>query len=89
MARTYRTGIVRASDNLGRVVLSKEMRDLGGIQPGDHIMQTLVVDEITGRIRGILLEPVAWVVDETEAPEFKARLAGMLKVQGRGEEVDL
>lgn len=68
MAQTLRTGLIRNLDELGRVVLAMEFRRTGNINPGDAVMQTMLVDRETGRIRGVLLEPLAWVVTPETAP---------------------
>lgn len=66
--RMQAVGVPRALDDLGRLVIAKEFRDLMGARPGDQLLHTLVVDETTGRLRGVLLQPMEWVIDPTSAP---------------------
>lgn len=88
MAKTLRTGIIRSIDNLGRLVIAKGYRRLGGFEDGTAFMQTALVDQETGRLRGILLEPVEWIAGGEKGPEFSKAVARALQVNSEGPEVD-
>lgn len=67
-----RTGITRRLDDLGRVVMPKEFRDLAGINTGDILFVSLVSDD-NGNMKGFLLEPADWVLNGSP-PELLERI---------------
>lgn len=84
VSKSYRTGIVRNMDQLGRVVLAKDFCRMSGIVPETPLMQTLIVDANTGRVRGLLLEPVAWIAGAQEGPTYNEAIARTLHVTATG-----
>ncbi len=88
MLRTFRTGIIRPLDELGRVVLAMEYRRVGNLQPKDALMQSLVVDSESGRVVGILVEPVNWLFDPDAAPKLTDML-NEVQITVTGSDLDM
>ncbi len=86
--KTFRTGVIRQVDELGRVVLAIEYRKAGNIQTKDVLIQSLVVDVESGRLVGILLEPADWVLSQDGAPKLIDML-NEIRVTAIGPELDL
>lgn len=74
MDQLQSVGVTRPVDDLGRVTVAKEYRQLMGLRPGDQLLHTLVVDGETGRVRGVLLQPTEWVTDPASAPLLRDAL---------------
>lgn len=85
MAKALKSvGIPRPLDDLGRVVVAKEYRNLLQIDRGTQMCQTLLTDPETGRVAGILFTPLEWVADPASAPYIDWALEQLSK-QKKGE----
>lgn len=74
MDRLQAVGVLRTLDELGRLTIAKEYRDVMCVRPGTQLLHTLVVDGETGRVRGVLLQPTEWVTDPASAPLLRDAL---------------
>lgn len=81
--KMYRSTCTRQVDELGRVVLDVQMRRMCDLEEKDAVLLGIVLDE-QNRVRGIICEPLEWVITPEKRPTFEEALAKLADVGRNG-----